>query len=143
MRLVQVLAAAVERKIDPHFNPNDPPARNIAPPGWKYASGVAPSAFTDEKTRKEYEAKHQTRISSKPRLWLSSRAFSTSTGVARTPARESSTLLRLRDSRQTHCCSHALLDPRSETVNAGYRRGIGTLGAVRDQLQPGHGSTKL
>jgi hypothetical protein len=53
--LVRMLAA-LESKMDPRFDPNDPPARNISPPGHTYPSGVAPSSIKDEKQRREYEA---------------------------------------------------------------------------------------
>ena len=54
--LVQILAA-LERKTDPKFDPNDdPPVRNVSVPGGQYPSGVAPSAIKDEHVRKEYEA---------------------------------------------------------------------------------------
>jgi hypothetical protein len=53
--LVQILAA-IERKEGPLFDPNDPPHRNIVPPGGLYPSGTAPSSIADDKTRREYEA---------------------------------------------------------------------------------------
>jgi len=53
--LVRILAA-IERKEDPQFDLNDPPARNLAVPGGQYPSGTAPAAIEDDKVRREYEA---------------------------------------------------------------------------------------
>jgi hypothetical protein len=53
--LVQILAA-IERKEDPQFDPNDPPRRNLAPPGGQYPSGTAPTSITHDESRREYEA---------------------------------------------------------------------------------------
>jgi DNA-binding response OmpR family regulator len=53
--LVRILAA-IERKEGPQFDPNDPPRRNITPPGGQYPSGTAPSSIQDDQTRREYEA---------------------------------------------------------------------------------------
>jgi hypothetical protein len=53
--LVRILAA-IERKEAPQFDPNDPPRRNISPPGGQYPSGTAPSSIKDAEVRREYEA---------------------------------------------------------------------------------------
>jgi hypothetical protein len=53
--LVRILAA-IERKEDPQFDPNDPPRRNIAVPGGQYPSGTAPTSIEDDKLRRKYEA---------------------------------------------------------------------------------------
>jgi hypothetical protein len=53
--LIQILAA-IEKKIDPQFNANDPPMRNVASPGGEYPSGTASTSMKDDKSRREYEA---------------------------------------------------------------------------------------
>lgn len=53
------IVAAIDRQLDPHFDPNDVPAANIIPPKSgrvQLPSGVDPQAIPDPAVRAEYEA---------------------------------------------------------------------------------------
>lgn len=55
-----------DRSIDPRFDPEDRPVRNVVPPetgGVSYPSGIDPAAIKDQQTRKEYEkARHDNEL---------------------------------------------------------------------------------
>lgn len=45
----------IDRMMDPKFDPDDAPLKNIAPSSSAYDSGIAPSAIKDLKVREQYE----------------------------------------------------------------------------------------
>jgi hypothetical protein len=58
-RLWLAVLEAIDRNLDPKFDPKDVPAANVVPPTFKgitYPSGVDPTAIPDPAARAEYEA---------------------------------------------------------------------------------------
>jgi len=53
------LLAAIDKNLDPRFDPNDQPRVSVSPPpsgGGQFPPGVSPSAIKDPQARRQYEA---------------------------------------------------------------------------------------
>ena len=59
LQLWLTLLAAIDKNLDPRFDPNDQPRVSVSPPpsgGGQFPPGVDPSAIKDAQARRQYEA---------------------------------------------------------------------------------------